>query len=139
MVVAERAQTVGISHPSPRLRLLIAEDEPAWQQAFKTLLATHPSLDVLPVVPTAEEAETLYEEQQPDVVLLDWHLSGSLDGVSLARRLLEKGHPSSHLILVSGSNTETLDDLPIKKISKLDCARLLAPNLLQLLPLKLTA
>jgi CheY-like chemotaxis protein len=109
--------------------VLIVEDEASWQKAFTSLLQSEEGVEVSAVCSTYTEALRLYQEQRPDWVLLDWHIEGEPDGLALAAQLMSLGHAAERLLLVSGSDTEGLDALPYRKVSKSSCAVALLPLL----------
>ncbi len=71
----------------PTLRLLIVEDnllQARLLQHYVQLLGYH----VTGIAATAAEAESMFADLQPDLLLLDIHLRGEVDGIALAQRLL---------------------------------------------------
>jgi DNA-binding NarL/FixJ family response regulator len=67
-------------------RVLIVEDE--WLQAedVEDLIAAH-GHTLCGSVTTGEEAVALAHKERPDVVLMDVHLPGKIDGVEAAARI----------------------------------------------------
>jgi DNA-binding response OmpR family regulator len=60
----------------------------------------------------------LFEREQPDWVILDWHLDETLTGKDLALALIERGANPCRLVMVSASTPEEIGTLPIKLIAK---------------------
>lgn len=69
------------------LRILAVEDDPGQLLSLQTLL---PLLGyaLAGVAGSADEALRRFKELQPDLVLLDIHLTGPVDGISLAQQLV---------------------------------------------------
>lgn len=76
---------------SDRIRILIVENEGLVGCDMAACL-NGLGYRVVGTCATGEEALRLYDELQPDLVLMDVHLDGSLDGIETAKRLQKKGH-----------------------------------------------
>lgn len=76
-----------------RIRILIVENEGLVGCDLAAGL-TGLGYQVLGSCATGEDALKRYDEWQPDLVLMDIHLDGGLDGIETARRLQQKGHVS---------------------------------------------
>src|SRR5262249_43114985 len=74
----------GIGFP----RILIVEDESVIATTLQRTL-TQMAYDVIDWVPTGEAAIELAERDRPDLVLMDIHLAGTLNGIEAARRIWE--------------------------------------------------
>ncbi|MCP4543417.1 MAG: response regulator transcription factor [Chloroflexi bacterium] len=68
------------------MRVLIADDEPRVRSALRLLLRQHPSMAVAGEADNVESALELTSRHRPDLVLLDWELSGR-NGTSALKRL----------------------------------------------------
>jgi DNA-binding NarL/FixJ family response regulator len=74
------------------LRVLIADDEPRVRSALRLLLRQHPGIAVAGEADNVELALELATRQRPDLVLLDWELSGRNGTIALKRlRALRQG------------------------------------------------
>lgn len=76
---------------SDRIRILIVENEGLVgcdMAACLNGLGYH----VVGTCATGEDALRLYDDLRPDLVLMDVHLDGTLDGIETAKRLQKKGH-----------------------------------------------
>jgi DNA-binding LytR/AlgR family response regulator len=82
----------------PRVRALIADDEPRARQFLEKLLSEHPELEVVGVARNGGEALTLVARLAPDVVFLDIHMP-DLSGLEVARHLIGDGAP--HIVFVT--------------------------------------
>jgi DNA-binding NarL/FixJ family response regulator len=90
--------------PSPpedsRIRVLIADDDPAFLRSLEQLIDSQPELVVTGVAADGLAAIELAEGLDPDAVVLDLHMP-LLDGVTAAARL-RRDHPSLCLIALTG-------------------------------------
>ena len=71
------------------IRILAVEDDPVQALSVGILLRAL-GYELVGVAPTAEEALVRFEEEQPDLVLLDINLAGDRDGVELAHALVQR-------------------------------------------------
>jgi DNA-binding NarL/FixJ family response regulator len=96
--------------PSPpedsRIRVLIADDDPAFLRSLEELIDSQPELSVAAVAGDGLAAIELVERLDPDAVVLDLHMP-LLDGVSAAARL-RRDHPSLCLIALTGDSAPEL-------------------------------
>ena len=96
--------------PSPpedsRIRVLIADDDPAFLRSLEQLIDGQPELSVAAVAEDGLAAIELAERLDPDAVVLDLHMP-LLDGVSAAARL-RRDHPSICLIALTGDSAPEL-------------------------------
>ena len=97
-------------NPSPpedsRIRVLIADDDPAFLRSLEQLIDGQPELSVAAVAGDGLAAIELAERLDPDAVVLDLHMP-LLDGVSAAARL-RRDHPSLCLIALTGDSAPEL-------------------------------
>ena len=84
----------------PRIRVLIADDDPDFLRALEQLIGQQPELVVIGGAGDGLEAIELVERLDPDAVVLDLHMP-LLDGVSATARL-RRYHPSLCLIALTG-------------------------------------
>jgi len=89
-----------------RIRVLIADDDPAFLRSLETLIDRQPELAVAGVAGDGLEAIELVERLDPDAVVLDLHMP-LLDGVS-ATAHLRRDHPSLCLIALTGDQAPAL-------------------------------
>lgn len=99
-------------NPSPpedsRIRVLIADDDPAFLRSLEQLIDSQPELVVTGVAADGLAAIELAESLDPDAVVLDLHMP-LLDGVTAAARL-RRDHPSLCLIALTGDAAPELHD-----------------------------
>ena len=89
-----------------KIRVLIVENEGL---VGCDMAATLSQLDyeVLGVLSSGEEVLEKFDVLQPDLVLMDVHLAGALDGIETARRLHEKG-PAAIVYVTACADLETV-------------------------------
>ncbi len=96
--------------PSPPedspIRVLIADDDPAFLRSLEQLIDGQPELSVAAVAGDGLAAIELAEHLDPDAVVLDLHMP-LLDGVTAAARL-RRDHPSLCLIALTGDSAPEL-------------------------------
>jgi CheY-like chemotaxis protein len=70
-------------------RVLIVEDEVINAMALAEMIPGWGCL-VVDVVTSGEEAVLAAEREKPDVVLMDIHIHGSIDGLNAAREIIDR-------------------------------------------------
>jgi DNA-binding NarL/FixJ family response regulator len=93
------------SEDSP-IRVLIADDDPAFLRSLEELIDRQPELMVIGAAADGLEAIELVEHLDPDAVVLDLHMP-LLDGVTATARL-RRDHPSLCLIALTGDKAPEL-------------------------------
>lgn len=73
------------------IRILIVEDEPIIAADLEDRL-TDMGFDIAGQCDSGEAALELVQLQAPDLILMDIHLSGRLDGIETTKKILEKHH-----------------------------------------------
>jgi AmiR/NasT family two-component response regulator len=87
-------------------RILIVEDERLVAEDLRDCL-THFGYDVVGIVASGEKAIDRVAELRPDLVLMDIHLSGQIDGVT-AGGVIRMRHGTPVVYLTAFSNDQTL-------------------------------
>jgi DNA-binding NarL/FixJ family response regulator len=81
------------------LRLLIADDHPLVRSGLRALLAAAEDIEVAGEAATGEEAITLAESLQPDVIVMDLRMPG-INGIEATRRIMQ-AHPHIRILVVT--------------------------------------
>ncbi len=118
----------GIQLGAIMIKVLLVEDEVLWQQGVAALLMTESDMELAGTVDNADDGEVFFEAIQPDVVLIDWKIRGSRDGMELARTLERKLSPK-RMILVTGSPAEQIPEHPYFYVPKSRIASDLVPQI----------
>jgi DNA-binding NarL/FixJ family response regulator len=71
-----------------KIRVLVADDHPAFRAGLQLMLADATDLEVVGLAENGDQAVELAEPLRPDVVVMDLRMPG-LDGIGATRRLLE--------------------------------------------------
>jgi two-component system nitrate/nitrite response regulator NarL len=86
------------------IRLLIVDDHTMFRQGLVSLLGVEATFQVVGQAADGEQALRLFEELQPDVVLMDVMMP-CVDGVEAARRLLETT-PHARILMLTVSDAD---------------------------------
>lgn len=81
------------------IRLLIADDHDLFREGLRALISTTEDIELVGEAATGEEAITVAEEQQPDVVLMDINMPG-VNGIRATRQIL-RANPTTGIIMVT--------------------------------------
>ncbi|MFG2820349.1 response regulator [Kitasatospora sp. NPDC048365] len=87
------------------VRLLVCDDHAVVRAGLLALLASSPDIEVVGEASSGEEAITLTDRLQPDVVLMDLQLGEGIDGVEATRRIVA-GPGSSHVLVLTTYDTD---------------------------------
>ena len=79
-------------------RILIADDHAAFREGMRLLLLSTQDMEVIGEAETGEQAITLSESLQPDVILMDLQMPG-VNGVEATRRILNTSPHISILVI----------------------------------------
>lgn len=82
-----------------RIRVLIADDHPVVRDGLAAILGLQSDMKVVGQAGNGEEARTLFEKHQPDVVLLDLRMPGK-DGLETLKMIREK-QPAARIIILT--------------------------------------
>ena len=78
--------------------LVVIEDDPDFRRLIRLTLSGEPGLDVEGEAASAEEALPLAEASQPDLVILDHFIEGTVMGIDLAP-LIKRVAPTAKVLL----------------------------------------
>lgn len=85
--------------PTPKIRLLIADDHALFRAGLRALLTAMPDLEVVGEATDGDTTLAQTRALKPDVVLLDIHMPG-MNGIEAARRVLAE-QPRLGIIMVT--------------------------------------
>jgi DNA-binding NarL/FixJ family response regulator len=92
----------------PRMRVVIADDDPGYVELLAALVDASPGYEVVGLAANGEEAVQLAVWQDADVVLMDIDMP-KVDGLK-ATQLLRKSRRRVCVLLVSGLDEERLEE-----------------------------
>jgi DNA-binding NarL/FixJ family response regulator len=91
-----------------RLRVLVAEGHTLVAQGLEDLLSTAPSIELVGVVDTAEQALMRCQAESIDIVLMEVSLGKSMSGIEATRRIKEHSPDTKVLILTMFTDPGTV-------------------------------
>jgi DNA-binding NarL/FixJ family response regulator len=89
------------------IRVLLADDQALFREGLRTLLSTHPGVEVVAEASTGEEAIALTERSAPDVVLMDLRMP-VLDGIQATARMRDRWPDLPVLVLTTFDDDASL-------------------------------
>ena len=95
---------------APRVRVVIADDEPRARQFLERLLAEHEDLEVVGVARDGAEALQMVADQRPEVAFLDIHMP-DLSGLEVARHL--RGDHAPVVVFVTAFDQHAIEAFEI--------------------------
>jgi two-component system, NarL family, response regulator len=90
-----------------RIRVLIADDHPVVRDGLAAILGSQSDMKVVGQAGNGEEARTLFEKHQPDVVLLDLRMPRK-DGLETLKMIREKQRAARIIILTTYGGDEDI-------------------------------
>jgi CheY-like chemotaxis protein len=115
-----------MSNASKRIRILIVEDNPSFQEIYEEILGANYHLEI---VDDKEKAVSFLRGQIPDVAIIDMRLKsderGNVDGLEIGQFIRDLGYKTI-VILKSGFPTESQEITT--RIKKLGIFRVLDKN-----------
>lgn len=83
----------------PDFSVLIVEDQARFREAFQLALASVPDIELLGIAPDLPQGRKLFDQTQPDVLLVDLDLPGG-SGIELIRHAAQT-RPSCDVMVIS--------------------------------------
>ena len=99
-------------------RILIVDDEPSYRESLELILS-YENYQVR-AVPDGSAALVSVDGHTPDVLIVDWMLRGSMNGLDVAKTLLES-NPDMRTIVITGYATPRL----ISQVGEIEGAEML--------------
>lgn len=93
--------------PSPRIRVLIADDHPVVRQGLASIVSLHEDLDVVGEAGDGEEAIRLFRDLRPDVLMLDLRMPHK-NGLAVVSELVESDLAARILIMTTYDSDEDI-------------------------------
>lgn len=91
------------------IRVLIVDDQRLMREGLRTLLEMEPDIQVVGEAEEGAAALQVFQQHQPDVVLMDIRMPG-MDGVETTRRLQERWPEARVIILTTFDDDEYVFD-----------------------------
>lgn len=92
-----------------RIKVLLVEDDPFWQENISADLRKEEDIEVIEVVSTQEDALSVINSKNIDVILMDINLTENhLDGIDLAREIKRLGRTSIKIIMLTSLNEKDI-------------------------------
>jgi DNA-binding NarL/FixJ family response regulator len=88
------------------IRILIADDHPMFRFGLRTLLSSEPGTEVVGEATNGQEAITLADSLQPDLILMDINLP-LVNGIEATRKILEQ-HPKIGILIITMFEDDTI-------------------------------
>lgn len=88
-----------MSTVSRKIRVILADDHPVVRDGLAAIVNQQPDMEVAAEAGDGEAAIALYEQQRPDVMVLDLRMP-KCDGVTVVQRVLE-AHPQARLLIMT--------------------------------------
>lgn len=86
------------------IKILIADDQRLFRQGLRSLLEQEEDMEVVGEAADGQEAFTLAQETNPDIILMDVEMP-KLDGIQASRLILER-YPSARILMLSVHNED---------------------------------
>ncbi len=86
------------------IKILIVDDQRLFRQGLRSLLEQEDDMVVVGEAADGQEAFTLVQETNPDVILMDVEMP-KLDGIQASRMILER-YPKTHILMLSVHNED---------------------------------
>ncbi len=87
-------------HPAQAIAALLVDDEQLASEELAYQLKEFPDIEIIATASNGIEAAKLIEDLEPDLVFMDVQIPG-LDGMSVIRKLREKGVPLPHFVMAT--------------------------------------
>lgn len=109
IVPTQQSHDRQVGHLERQLRILLVDDHLVFAQALEVVLTLERDIEVLGIVTDGVRAVETAEREQPDVVLLDYHLPG-LNGIGALRKIREQRPETKVILLTSETSDEVVLD-----------------------------
>ncbi|MDP6550098.1 MAG: response regulator transcription factor [Dehalococcoidia bacterium] len=93
-------------------RVLIVEDEPFFREMLQRSLSDEPDIEVVGMTDNGDLAVQLAEALEPDAILMDIEIEGTLDGIEAALRIKQERPKTGIVILSAHRDRRYITGLP---------------------------
>jgi DNA-binding NarL/FixJ family response regulator len=90
------------------LSVVLADDHPVFRGGMRALLASTDGIEVIGEATTGDEAISLTVERRPDVVLMDLHMPGGMNGLEATREVTARAPDVRVLVLTMFDDEESV-------------------------------
>lgn len=88
-----------MSTPEHKIRVILADDHPVVRDGLAAIVNQQPDMEVVAEAGDGEQAIALYEQHNPDVMVLDLRMP-KFDGVTVVQHVMEK-HAKARLLIMT--------------------------------------
>ena len=89
------------------IRTLIADDHPVYRDGLRTMLERAPETEIVGEAASGDEAITMADALQPDVVLMDVQMPG-VNGIEATRRIVQASPHTGVLMLTMFADDDSV-------------------------------
>ena len=89
--------------------VLIVDDLNSIREFLKINLSTEPDIEVVGLADNGKDAIVQAEEHQPDIILMDISMPGTIDGIQATARIVQRFPRTKILLLTSQDDQHQLD------------------------------
>lgn len=83
-----------------KISIILVDDHSIVRRGLSSFLGAFDDLDVIGDVASGEEMITLLEQQLPDIVIMDLHMPGGMDGIEAIRHVCALA-PQAHIVVLT--------------------------------------
>lgn len=108
-----RKQSVELLTNMEAARVMIVEDEPFFLEMLSRTLSNEPGIEIVGTTDNGDTAVQLADELEPDAILMDIEIRGTLDGIEAALQIKQERPKTGIVILSAHRDRRYITSLPI--------------------------